>query len=79
MTPVQTGPWRALGDSIRSLRKNGATVVDAASILARQSNGVMDGTYLPEYTDDNVHPNNAGHAAIAAALTTIIERVCGIA
>jgi hypothetical protein len=79
MTPTQAGPWRALGDSIRSLREYGAIVLDTASILARQSNGVMDGTYLPEYTDDDVHPNNAGHAAIAAALTPIIERVCGIA
>jgi hypothetical protein len=78
MTPAQVGPWRALRDSILSLQANGAIILDTTSILARQSNGAMDGTYLPEYTDDNVHPNNAGHAAIAAALTPIIERVCGL-
>jgi hypothetical protein len=78
MTPVRLGAWLALRDSILSLQANGAIVLDAASILARQSNGVMDGTYRPEYTDDTVHPNNTGHAAIASALTPIIERICGL-
>jgi hypothetical protein len=78
MTPVQVGAWRSLRESIRSLRENGAIVLDAASILARQSDGEMDGTYLPDYTDDTAHPNNSGHAAIATALTSIIERLCGL-
>jgi hypothetical protein len=78
MTPVQVRAWHALRDSICSLQANGAVVLDATSMLARRVNGVMDGTYQPEYTDDTAHPNNAGHAAIAAALTPIIERVCGL-
>jgi|HubBroStandDraft_1064217.scaffolds.fasta_scaffold06645_5 hypothetical protein len=78
MTPVQVAAWRSLRDTICSLRESGAVVLDATPILARQANGLMDGTYQPEYTDDTVHPNDAGHAALAAALTPVIERVCGL-
>ena len=78
MTPVQVGAWHELRDAIRSLRTSGAVVLDATRMLGRQLNDVMDGTYQSEYTDDNVHPNNAGHAAISAALTPLIERICGL-
>jgi len=78
MTPIQVAAWNALHNSICSLRESGAVVLDATSILARQGNDAMDGTYQPEYSDDGVHPNNAGHAAVSAALTPIIERVCGL-
>jgi hypothetical protein len=79
MTAARVEPWRALRNAIVDLRERGAVVLDATAILARQVNGVMDGTYRPEYTDDTVHPNNAGHAAVAAALTPIIERICRLA
>jgi hypothetical protein len=78
MTPTQVGPWHALRESICSMQATGAVVLDSTSILARRSNGIMVGTYQAQYTDDTVHPNDAGHAAIAAALTPIIERVCGL-
>jgi hypothetical protein len=77
MTQMRATAWRELRDQILALRAGGAIVLDAASILGRQAGGVLDGTYDPAFSDDTAHPNNAGHAAVAAALTPIIERVCG--
>jgi hypothetical protein len=79
MTPTQTGPWRKLRDSIIALRETGAMVLDATPLLGRQSAGQLDGTYLPDYTDDQMHPNDAGHAVLAGELTPIIERICRLA
>jgi hypothetical protein len=78
MTPVQLRAWRALHTAIASLRDSGAMVLDAASILTHRTNGALDGTYRSEYSDDEAHPNDAGHAAVSAALTPMIERVCGL-
>ena len=75
MVAERVEAWRSLRESILALRDGGAIVLDAAAILGRRTGGVLDGTYRPEFTDDTVHPNNAGHAAIAAALTPIIEEI----
>jgi hypothetical protein len=79
MTPVQIAPWRGLRDSILALRDGGAIVVDATPLLGHQSAGQFDGTYLPEYSNDQMHPNDAGHAIVASVLTPIIESLCDIA
>ena len=42
------------------------------------TDGQFDGTYLPQYTDDQVHPNDAGHAAVAELLTPLISAICGL-
>jgi hypothetical protein len=76
MTPAQVLPWRSTRNAIMALRERGAIVVDAASILGRTSGVELDGTYLPRYTSDQAHPNNAGHAAIASKLTTVIRELC---
>jgi hypothetical protein len=34
---------------------------------------------LPEYSNDQMHPNDAGHAIVASVLTPIIESLCDIA
>lgn len=78
MTPARVDSWRDLRKSILSLRDHGAVVLDATPILGRTTGLELDGTYQPGLTTDTAHPNNAGHAAIAAALTPLIEQVCGI-
>jgi hypothetical protein len=77
MTPVQLGPWRRLRASILALGEAGAVVLDAATMFGRRSDGHLDGTYLPQYSDDHMHPNNAAHAALARDLVAIIEGLCG--
>jgi hypothetical protein len=78
MTPMRATAWRELRDQILALQDGGAIVLDAASMLGRRSGGVLDGTYDAAFSDDTVHPNNAGHDRIAAGLVPIIERVCGL-
>jgi hypothetical protein len=80
MTPVQLEPWRRQCDSILALRDSGgAIVLDAAKSLSRRSEGRPDGTYLAQYSGDQRHPNDAGHARLACELTAIIERICDLA
>jgi hypothetical protein len=68
MTPVQLGPWHLLRQSLLGLRRQGTIVLDATSVLGRQTGGVFDGTYLPGMSRDAIHPNDAGHAAVATLL-----------
>ncbi len=72
------GPWRRLRNDILAMRLSGAIVIDTTSILGAIRDGVFDGTYLPEFTNDQVHPNDAGHAAIAERLRPILHAICGI-
>jgi len=75
---AQIIPWRRLRASIMALRETGAIVLDATSLLGQSSCGEFDGTYLPKYSDDQIHPNDHGHAALAIELTRIIEKLCGL-
>ena len=69
-------PWLKLRRFILSMRDSGAIVVDATQLLgARSSSGEFDGCYLPQYTSDQVHPNDAGHAALAKILGAEIEKL----
>lgn len=78
MTPVQMEGWRMARDTILGMRQSGALVLDAGALLGNQRDGVLDGTYLPEFTNDQVHPNDAGHARIASALLVpAIETLIG--
>jgi hypothetical protein len=79
MTAVQVGPWRAVRESVLALRETGALVVDSATLFGNRSAGVLDGTYLPDLSNDRAHPNDAGHAALAQALIPIIEKFSGVA
>jgi hypothetical protein len=78
MVPAQIEPWRDMRTWILALREAAGIVIDATPILGHVSDGQLDGTFLPEYSDDQIHPNDLGHAAIADKLTPIIERLCGI-
>lgn len=78
MTAAVLGPWRRLRNDILAMRLSGATVIDTTSILGATLDGVFDGTYLPAFTDDQVHPNDAGHAAIAEQLRPLLQAICGI-
>ena len=76
MTSLQVEPWLNLRNNILALREAGAIVVDATPMLGHTSGGQLDGTYLPEFSDDHAHPNDAGHAVIATKLIPVIERLC---
>jgi hypothetical protein len=78
MTPMRATAWRDLRAQILALQDSGAIVLDAASILGCQPGGILDGTYDLAFSDDTAHPNNAGHAAVAAALIPILERAFGL-
>ena len=78
MTSIQIGPWLKLRDSILAMRKGGAVVVDVVPQLGHQSNGQLDGIYLDRYTNDQMHPNDAGHAVLAKELVVMIAQMSGI-
>ena len=76
MTATQVAPWRSVRNAILALRESGAIVLDAAALLGRTSGGALDGTYLPRYTNDQAHPNDAGHAIVASELLPILRKIC---
>lgn len=78
MTLTRILAWRTLRDRIIVLRNENAIVVDSSIILGRVTAGELVGTYKPEYTDDGVHPNDAGHSAVAVALAPVIREICDL-
>jgi hypothetical protein len=78
MQPDQQRAWRHLCWTILQLRASGELVVDATAVLGRQTDGEFDGTYLPTMTTDHVHPNDAGHAAVADRLKPVIKTLANL-
>jgi hypothetical protein len=78
MTEIQVGPWLALRQAILGMEAAGEIVADATAVLGQRRSGVFDGTFIPNLTSDHVHPNDAGHAAVAALLMPILRAVCGL-
>ena len=78
MTPTQVRPWLALRETILSQRNGGWAVIDGSEILGRQVDARLDGTYISTFTDDDIHPNDAGHAAVAKALVPLIQSISGL-
>ena len=78
MTSVQVGPWRKLYQLIMGLRETGALVVDATTLFGNRADGQLDGTYLPDCTYDNAHPNDDAHAKLAKAMIQMIEDLFGL-
>ena len=68
MSPIQVEPWREQRSRILGLRSSGAIVVDAGARLGHVEAGEAEGTYQPGMSDDGAHPNDEGHAVIAADL-----------
>ena len=78
MTEACVRPWLRLRRVILSMRESGAIVVDATTLLgARSLSGEFDGCYRPEYSLDQMHPNDAGHAALAELLSIEIQKLVG--
>ncbi len=50
----------------------GTSVLDAAAIL---DDPARPGAYRPGFSNDGVHPNTAGHAALAQSLTPILRNL----
>ena len=73
MGPLQLEPWHWLRAEILEMGKRGAVVLDAAALLGRMSLDRLDGTYRPEFTSDNMHPNDDGHAAAAGLLISLLN------
>ena len=78
MTDERTRSWNLLRETVMGFRANGRIVLDAATILGEQTGGALDGIYKPELTDDNVHPNDSGHRALATALTPLMAAVADL-
>jgi hypothetical protein len=80
MTDAQVIPWRALRETILGMRAAGDYVLDVTPLLGSTTDGMLDGTYDPRLnvSTDNVHPNDAGHAAIATPLTELVREVCSL-
>jgi hypothetical protein len=72
MTEVQVKPWRWLRDAALALRSSTVIVIDASAILGQQEQSQFTGTYKPGASDEEVHPNDAGHNALAQALANTI-------
>lgn len=77
MMAPQLQAWRELRQRILALQAGGEVIVDATGVLGRVVSGDFDGTYLPGLSTDHVHPNDAGHAAVAGLLMPVIQRLMG--
>jgi hypothetical protein len=75
MTEAVRSVWLARRDSLLTLRCSGEIVLDATPLLGARTDGGFNGTYLDGLSIDEMHPNDAGHAAVAAALTPIVRRL----
>ena len=73
MGPAQLEPWHWLRAEILEMGRRGAVVLDATALLGRTSFDKLDGTYRPEFTSDNMHPNDDGHAAAAGLLVPLLN------
>jgi hypothetical protein len=79
MKAIGIEPWRKLRATILSMKKSGAMVIDATSILgAKSAAGEFDGTYVPEFSSDGVHPNDAGHGALVEPLMAVVRELAGL-
>jgi hypothetical protein len=74
MTPIQLEPWREQRSRILALRSTGAMVLDATTRLGHVEAGESEGTYQPRMSNDGAHPNDEGHAVIAADLVALLQR-----
>jgi hypothetical protein len=74
MTPSRLVAWRDLRQRILAMRAGGELVADATPVLGRADRGgVLDGTYQPGTTEDGIHPNDQGHARIAALVSDMVR------
>jgi hypothetical protein len=78
MTPPVLTTWLAQREAILAMRTSGEIVIDAASVLGLAIDGQFTGTYREGLSGDAVHPNEMGHAALAAALTPIVRGIAGL-
>lgn len=73
MTPPRLSGWQYMRQIILSMKKQGEIVVDATAALGNLQSSEFDGTYIPTMTTDDIHPNDLGHAAVAALLRPVIK------
>ena len=78
MTSETHARWLARRDTMLGMRASGELVIDGGALLSDRTNGTLTGTYREGLSLDAVHPNAAGHAIIAAALTPIVRRIAGL-
>jgi hypothetical protein len=75
MDTVRLAGWQRLRQAILALRRSGELVVDAAPVLGAMRDGALDGTYRTEASDDEIHPNDRGHALVGALLTDAVQEL----
>jgi hypothetical protein len=78
MTSAVLSTWLARREAMLAMRAPGEFVLDATSLLGEKANGQFTGTYLEGLSSDTVHPNDAGHAIIAGALTPVVRSITGL-
>ena len=78
MTAEVLSAWRDLRDAILRLRSEGALVVDGGAALDRMEGDGLSGTYRAGLSDDTLHPNDRGHARVAAELAPVVQNMCGL-
>jgi lysophospholipase L1-like esterase len=67
--------WVTLRDRVLSLRQHGGIVIDCGQLLSGTIDGALTGTYAYGLSDDDVHPNDAGHRLIADELDSVLRSV----
>ena len=75
MDAPRLAAWQGMREAILTLAKSGEHVVDAASVLSARSDDTLSGTYRPGTSDDDIHPNDHGHALVAELLTPVIGKL----
>jgi len=76
MGAVQIGPWRWIRERILELGADERVLVlDATSVLGEENAGRYSGTYHRAMSNDQMHPDDEGHIAIARLLEPLLK-VC---
>ena len=78
MTAAVVKVWLDQRDAVLALGTSGEFVLDATPVLGAMADGVFTGAYRDGMSLDSIHPNDAGHAAIARALTPIVRQISGL-
>lgn len=77
MGAVQLGPWRWIRERILEIGADDRVLVlDATSVLGQRQAGKFNGTYDPAMSTDQMHPDDAGHAAVSRLLRAFLNAAC---
>lgn len=69
--PANLANWQYARERLLEMREHGFEVFDAGVVVS----DLATGRFLPGMADDDLHPNDAGHSALATAFLPTLRRI----